>query len=107
MDGVHYIRLVKGKQYYINAYFKDKKEKKYLGEFFHNIYFETGHYSVFTNVKSINENLSACYMTFCPRDRYYDVEKVRKNARRAMQTMEQRALNMILKRLVNDDFQWS
>ena len=40
-------------------------------------------------------------------DEFYDVEEVRENAQRAIQTMEQRTLNMILKRLVNEEFEWS
>jgi len=38
---------------------------------------------------------------------FYDWEKIREKSKRARQQMEQRALNMILKRLVNEEFQWS
>jgi hypothetical protein len=106
MDEVRYTILVKNKQYYIQSKCKERKDKKYIGEFSHNLYLDTSYYLTFKNVKSITENVSACYLAFCPRDRYYDVEKVRKNAQRAIQTMEQRSVNMILKRLVNDEFQW-
>lgn len=107
MDKVRYTLLVKGKQYYIHSHFKE--EKKYIGEFSHNVYFDfdNSHYLTFINVKSITKNLSVSYLAFCPRDTYYDVEKVRKNSQKAIQTMEQRTLNMILKRLVNEEFQWS
>jgi hypothetical protein len=37
---------------------------------------------------------------------FYDVEKIKYNAQQAIQTMEQRALDMILKRLVNEHFEW-
>jgi len=37
---------------------------------------------------------------------FHDVEQVKENAKRAIQTMEHRALNMILKKLVNEEFQW-
>lgn len=104
---VRYTLLVKGKQYYIHSHCKERKDKKYIGEFSHNVHFGTSDYLTFMNVKSISENVSAYYLSFCPRDTYYDVEKVRKNAQRAIQTMEQRSLNMILKRLVNEEFQWS
>ena len=40
-------------------------------------------------------------------DEFYDVEKIRENAQRAIQTMEQRALDIILKRIVNEEFEWS
>jgi len=36
---------------------------------------------------------------------FYDAEKV-KNAKRARQCMEKRSLDMILKRLVNEEFEW-
>ena len=37
---------------------------------------------------------------------YYDREKVRENAQKAREQMETRTVNMILKRLVNEEFQW-
>jgi hypothetical protein len=36
----------------------------------------------------------------------YDLQEIRDNAQRARQQMEQRSLNIILKRLVNEEFQW-
>ena len=39
-------------------------------------------------------------------DEFYDVEKIRENAQKAIQIMEQRSVNMILKRLVNEEFEW-
>jgi len=37
---------------------------------------------------------------------FYDLEEIRDNARKAIQSMEQRSLNMILKRLINEEFEW-
>jgi hypothetical protein len=106
MNQDRYTILIKGKQYYIHSRCEERKDKKYIGEFSHNVDFGTSYYLTFINVKSINEKFSACCLAFCPRDTYYDVEKVRENSQKAIQTMEQRTLNMILKRLVNDEFQW-
>jgi hypothetical protein len=39
-------------------------------------------------------------------DYYYDPEKIRENAQLAKQSMEQRSLDMILKKVVNETFQW-
>ncbi len=39
-------------------------------------------------------------------DTFYDVNYIRMNAYIARHNMELRALNMILKRLVNEEFQW-
>lgn len=43
---------------------------------------------------------------FFESDIYYDVAKIKKNAIQARKNMEQRALNKILKRLVNEEFEW-
>lgn len=37
----------------------------------------------------------------------YDLEEIRENGQRARQNMEKRSLDMILKRLVNENFEWS
>ena len=39
-------------------------------------------------------------------DRYYDWDKIRYDARNARNNFEQRVLNQILKRLVNEEFEW-
>lgn len=47
------------------------------------------------------------YYGFCYKeDIYYDWDEIRDNARNARYAFEQRALNQILKRLVNEEFQW-
>lgn len=43
---------------------------------------------------------------FTPNDIVYDLEEIKENGKRARQDMEQRALNIVLKRLVNENFQW-
>ena len=37
---------------------------------------------------------------------FYDLEEIRENAQRAIQSFEKRTLNLILKRLVNEHFEW-
>lgn len=37
---------------------------------------------------------------------FYDVQEIRENALKAKQSMEKRALQIILARIVNDDFIW-
>ena len=39
-------------------------------------------------------------------DMFYDIQEIRDNARKARQNMEQRALDKILKRIVNEEFKW-
>ena len=37
---------------------------------------------------------------------FYDLEEIKENAKKAREQFEQRALHKILKRLVNEEFQW-
>jgi hypothetical protein len=47
------------------------------------------------------------YYGFCYKeDIYYDWDKIRENGRNARIAFEQRTLNQILKRLVNEEFEW-
>ncbi len=47
------------------------------------------------------------YYGFCYKeDIYYDWDEIKDNARKARAAFEQRALKQILKRLVNEEFQW-
>ena len=47
------------------------------------------------------------YVDFYPNDIVYDLEKIIENGKKARQAMEQRALDTILKRIVNEHFEWS
>jgi hypothetical protein len=37
---------------------------------------------------------------------FYDIQEIRDNAKKAKQSMEQRALKIVLQRLVNEHFEW-
>lgn len=39
-------------------------------------------------------------------DIYYDIEEIRDNAKRAREAFEHRSVNLILKRLINEEFEW-
>jgi hypothetical protein len=39
-------------------------------------------------------------------DHFYDLEEIREKSRLAKQAMEKRALDTILKRIVNENFEW-
>ena len=43
---------------------------------------------------------------FTDTDRFYDIQEMRNNKIKAQQNMEQRSLDIILKRLVNEHFKW-
>lgn len=39
-------------------------------------------------------------------DKFYDAEEIKETAQKARQQMDTRALNQILKRVVNETFKW-
>ena len=43
---------------------------------------------------------------FMHEDHFYDLEEIRSKGRKARQAMEERALNKILKKIVNENFEW-
>ena len=57
---------------------------------------------IWHNIFSVNNYIKY----FFENDLYYDLELIRHNASDARKNMEQRALDKVLKRVVNEDFQW-
>lgn len=43
---------------------------------------------------------------FMHRDHFYDLEEIKEKSRISKQSMEQRALDTILKKIVNENFEW-
>jgi hypothetical protein len=43
---------------------------------------------------------------FGSNDIVYDLEEIKENGQKARQAMEQRALDIVLKRLLNEEFEW-
>jgi len=46
------------------------------------------------------------YVAMGTEEPYYDIEQIIENGKKARQSMEKRALDIILKRLVNENFEW-
>ena len=92
--------LIPGKEYYIQAY---DTHIYFKGMIFND-------YQRSIDIDNINIKMnftrSTCRHLFYEEDYYYDPEKIRENAQLAKQSMEQRALDMILKRIVNEHFEW-
>lgn len=106
MTSIHTNNLVYNKRYYrntkniVNAIFMgsyNEKQHLYFSEF--KCYNRKIKHGIF--VLYIDNNFK--YYDY---NDYNDVEEIREKSKRARQQMEQRSLNMILKRLVNEDFQW-
>jgi hypothetical protein len=95
-----YRDLIPGKEYYIQAH---DTHICFKGMIFND-------YQRAIDIDVININMNFTRATyrhlFFEEDYYYDPEKIKENAQLAKQSMEQRALGMILKRLVNEHFEW-
>lgn len=101
---ISYTNLVPGKEYYVKSY---DTGQYFKGMKFHDYQTSPSHainYRININMIFIR---TTYFYLFYENDYYYDPEKIREKAQRAKQSMEQRALNMILKRVVNEEFQWS
>jgi hypothetical protein len=84
-------RLKKGKQYIIKHH---DTGKIYRGTF-----------DFMTSIMVIMKNGDK-KIQFMYDDDFYDVDNIREKGRRARQAMEQRALDKILKKIVNETFEW-
>ncbi len=111
------MELVKQKEYIV--YLTEFKEDKLLN--FYKGTYRGDHYNkhIFVDVieiKSQKDTFRAGYyvsmkrkdLTLFPTSVYtfQDVEKVKENGKKAIQSMEKRSLDMVLKRLVNETFEW-
>lgn len=96
---IHWDDLVLGKEYIIK-----KDGVIYKGQFYmyYRKTFDDNEPLTFDNVTPNPENKNQVDFYQC--NEYYD--EIRYNARKARDSFEQRALNQILKRVVNEEFQW-
>ena len=105
---VHCSTLIPGKKYYVET---DRTER-YIGEFwgFVDAKYNGQDYYGFKHVRRINTQSQSTRKihTFYRTDKYYeiDIDEIKKNAENARKQLETRSVNMILKRLVNEEFQW-
>ncbi len=100
---ISYKELVPGKEYYIQAY---DTRICFKGMIFND--YQTAFDMVvgYCEVTNMNFTRATYRHLFFEEDYYYDAEIIREKAQLAKQQMEERALNMILKRLINEEFQW-
>jgi hypothetical protein len=98
-----YRDLIPGKEYYIKThdthiYFK--------GMIFVDYQIVIEH-AVTLDYAKINMNFQRTTRhVFFETDYYYDPEQIKDNAQQAREQMEYRSVDMILKKLVNEEFQW-
>jgi hypothetical protein len=119
MTQVSYENLIEGKEYIIYREGHDEFNVFWKGTFRgeYERYFDNGPNLVFDHcVQKNNSGLSIGYLMnidnwknradFHKTDIFHDIEKVKENRKKAIENMEKRALNIVLKRLVNETFEW-
>ena len=118
MSFTSYENLIAGKQYIIYRPNDDKFKTFWKGTFRgeYQRYFENAPNLIFVDCIQTDISLSNYGLMnldqwknradFCKTDIFHDVEKVKENSKMATQIMEKRALDIILKRLVNEQFEW-
>ena len=84
-------RLKKGKQYII---IDEDTRRKYKGIFI-----------VMTCLMVVMKDGDK-QLQFMHHNNFYDVEDIRAKGRKAQEAMEQRALDKLLKKIVNENFEW-
>ena len=116
-----YENLIKGKEYIIYRPSDDKFKTFWKGIFYgeYQRYFENAPNLIFVDCvqREVDANTDLSYglmnldrwknrADFRKTDIFHDVEKVKENSKTATQIMEKRSLDMVLKRLVNEHFEW-
>lgn len=104
MTSIHTNNLVYNKRYCIET------RKNIVNAIFMGSYNEKQHL-YFSEFKCYNRKIkNSIFILYIHNNfKYYDyndVEEIREKSKRARQQMEERSLNMILKKLVNEEFQW-
>ena len=97
--GKTYFIYQPGTEYYSHAFYK----AIYVG---YGINYQYQPTFRFDNVIEIGYSFDYGTMNFGMKELYYDAEKIKDNAKKARQSMEKRALDQILKRLIDPHFEW-
>jgi hypothetical protein len=100
---ISYRQLVPGKEYYVQTYDTRIYFKGMIFEDYYTSISDPINFHIDLNMRFRRRT----YHTFFETDYYYDPEQIRDNAKKARDKMEHRSLNMILKKLVNEEFQWT
>jgi 3-deoxy-D-arabino-heptulosonate 7-phosphate (DAHP) synthase class II len=100
---------------YNTVYAVDSAHETFIGTYrgdISNKYFPP-HRNILWNVKVRIKNKSnksnpilVQYVSINKTDIVYDLDKIKQNAKKAKESFEKRTLNMILKSLVNEYFEW-
>lgn len=98
----------------MKSFYELKKHRKYRAVLLGSVY-EGTMVKIYPNpdvIKMRNvtllgmSNKKSEFSFFSKEFKFYDVQEIKDNAKKAIHSMEQRALKIILHRLINDDFEW-
>jgi hypothetical protein len=110
---ISYTDLVPGKEYYIKTHDSHGYHKEMIfiehETAFNDMAPENNVVSIMIFRKKSIHTMIMTYYSFYEEDYYYDTERIkqiRDNAQQAREQMEERSLNTILKKLVNEHFEW-
>ena len=99
---------------YMKSFYELKKHRKYRAVLLGSVY-EGTMVKLYPNpdvIKMRNvtlfglPNKKSEFSFFSKEFDFYDIQEIREKANQARQSMEQRSLMIILRRLINDDFVW-
>ena len=102
--GKIYVAETKNKNIYIGTYTEFIRDPQYGYVMYYILDNVTNYYS-FGSKKNKPEKIKSDVF-FSSTDTFYDLEEIIENGKKARQNMEQRSLDIILKRLLNEHFQW-
>lgn len=103
--GKIYVVETRNKTIYIGRYTEYVKQYGQYGYIMYYVLDNVTNYHYSFGAKKSPEKLKGSAF-FSSTDTFYDLEEIRENGKKARQTMEERSLNIILKRLVNENFEW-
>jgi len=110
MVSIPYEKMIGGKKYYIHL----PSCQYYDDEYYWGIYIsKNNHWPLYQPIATFKDvfKITSGIVEYIPgkmccdiRAVFYEPEMIKENAKKARQSMEKRALDMILKRLINEDF---
>ena len=101
--GKIYVAETRNKNIYVGTYTEFVRDPQYGYIMYYILDNVTNNHSFWSRKKP--EKLDGTAF-FSSTDTFYDLEEIRENGKKARQTMEKRSLDIILKRVVNENFEW-
>jgi hypothetical protein len=104
--GKIYVAETRNKNIYIGTYTEFIRDPQYGYIMYYVLDNVTDYHYSFWLKKIKPEKLKGTAF-FSSTDTFYDLEEIKENGKKARQTMEKRSLDIILKQVVNENFEWA